>query len=457
MTEQPPAAFDAGRGSPWPETPVTRLVRPFLLFLRIEAASGVVLLVCTAAALILANSAAAPVFHAFWETPAELSIGSFSLAHSLREWVNEGLMTIFFFVVGLEIKRELVLGELRDPRKAALPLVAALGGMLAPAAVYLCWQLGEPGERGWGIPVATDIAFVVGCLALLGPRVPHGLKIFLLTLAIADDIGAVLVIAVAYSQGISPPALAAAFAGLALCSVLNRIGVRRVPLYVVVGGAVWLAFLHSGIHATVAGVLLGLLTPASAWVGDRGLLGILSEAGAQLRGERPHPAPARRRELLMSVARTARETVPPLERLETSLHPWVAFGIMPLFALANAGVALSAERAWDPIAIAVSAGLVLGKPAGIFLLSWLSVTLRLARLPADVDWKVVLGAGCLGGIGFTMALFIAGLALEGPPLEAGKIGIFVGSAASALLGSACLLAFLPAREDGAAGARGGAS
>jgi NhaA family Na+:H+ antiporter len=419
-----------------PISPVQHLSRPFVRFLELEAASGVVLLACTFVALVWSNSPWAASYQAFWHTPVGLTIGTWRLEHSLAHWINDGLMTIFFFVVGLEIKRELVMGELREPRKAALPAVAALGGMIVPAAIYLALQGGRPGERGWGIPMATDIAFVVGFLALLGSRVPLGLKILLLSLAIVDDIGAVLVIALFYSTGVSLTWLAVAGLGFVLTGLLNRIGVRRVPVYVVVGGGIWLAFLQAGIHPTVAGVLLGLLTPASAWIGDRTLIEVLTDA---LRHGQQGSAALQHRSQL---AWAAREAVSPLQRLETGLHPWVAFGIMPLFSLANAGVPIEIAALTHPVALAVTAGLVLGKPVGIFLFSWLAVQVGLARLPGGVNWKVLLGGGCLGGIGFTMSLFIAGLALQGQQLAAGKLGTLVGSAVSAVAGCLLLLTFL---------------
>jgi NhaA family Na+:H+ antiporter len=417
-----------------PAQPIRTLVRPLEHFLRIESANGVVLLVCTLAALALANSPWAEAYHDFWHTHLSVSLGQWKLDHSLAHWVNDGLMTIFFFVVGLEIKRELVLGELRDPRQAALPIVAAVGGMLAPAAIYYLLQHGQPGERGWGIPMATDIAFVVGILALLGKRVPIGLKILLLALAIADDIGAVLVIAIFYTTSISVASLALAAVGFGFVLAMRWLGVRQVRWYVLVGTAIWFAFLMSGVHPTVAGVVLGLMTPARPWVPSSLLQHVLDTT----RGE----ADSRHRIAELRIA--AHESTSPLERLEHGLHPWVAFGIMPIFALANAGVRIEAAELTNPIALAVAAGLVLGKPLGIALACLLAVRAGLARLPAGVNWLALLGGGCLGGIGFTMSLFVAGLALEGELLEAGKLGTLAGSAMSAMLGCGLLVGFLPA-------------
>jgi NhaA family Na+:H+ antiporter len=420
-----------------PARPIQVLVRPLERFLQIESANGVLLLVCTLVALALANSPWAAAYHQFWHTHASISVGDWKLDHSLAHWVNDGLMTIFFFVVGLEIKRELVLGELRDPRQAALPIVAAIGGMLVPAAIFYLLQRGTPGERGWGIPMATDIAFVVGLLALLGKRVPIGLKILLLALAIADDIGAVLVIAVFYTEGISGMSLAWAGGGFVLVLAMQFLGVRQVRWYALVGVAIWFAFLLSGVHPTVAGVILGLLTPSRAWVPSTLLQRVLDRSREEL--DEKAVAPHRLQELRVA----AREAASPLERLEHGLHPWVAFGIMPIFALANAGVTLDARQLASPIALAVAAGLLIGKPLGVVLASIIAVRLGWAKLPPGVNWQAMLGGGFLAGIGFTMSLFVAGLALSGEALEAGKFGTLAGSALCALIGSALLLWFLP--------------
>jgi NhaA family Na+:H+ antiporter len=428
-------------------------MEPLARFLEIESASGILLVVCTLLALVLANSPWAEAWNSFWHTEARLGVGGWELRASLAHWVNDGLMTIFFFLVGLEIKRELVDGELRTVRKAALPIVAALGGMIAPAAIYLLLAGSGQGARGWGIPMATDIAFAVGILALLGRRVPIGLKIFLLALAIADDIGAILVIALFYSGAIHLAALGLAALGLIFIYGMNRLAVRSIVAYWIAGAGVWLAMHYSGIHPTIAGVALGLMTPGRAWVAGESLVEILLDAVDRLDGriDRPHD----RSRLVGDLTATARETLSPLERLETALHPWVAFVIMPIFALANAGVALQPAAATHRIAWAVAAGLVLGKPLGITVFSWLAVRSGAAQLPAGVNWRSLFGAGCLGGIGFTMSLFIASLALEGTPLDAGKIGILAGSTISAAAGLVLLLAYLPAAPPAVAGPNSG--
>ncbi len=427
---------------PLPTGPINRLVEPVSRFLRVESTGGAVLLCATLAALALANSPFSKGFLSWWEIPVGVSVGGFELHHSLKHWINDGLMVIFFFLVGLEIKRELVLGELRDLRVAALPIAAAFGGMVAPAVLYLTLQWGQPGQRGWGIPMATDIAFVVGCLALLGPRVPRSLRVLLLSLAIADDIGAIMVIAVGYSEALQWSALAWGGLGIGLVILLQRVGVRSVPIYVVLGVGVWFGFHQSGVHATIAGVIIGLLTPAKPWVSMTLLTQYVSQLGHFLEGQSWFDS-HKRQSLLQSVQRAARETTSPVERLETTLHPWVSFVILPLFALANAGVPLEASAFTESVALAVVVGLLFGKPVGILLFSWVSVKLRIARLSEGLTWTVLLGGGVLAGIGFTMSLFIAALALNDRLLLSAKVGILTGSAVSAFIGLLLLLWLLP--------------
>lgn len=415
---------------------------PFQRFLHVEAAGGAVLLGATALALLLANSPWSEAFLGIWKTPLSLGLGDFQMSHSLKHWISDGLMAVFFFVIGLEVKRELVLGELRDLRKATLPVAGAVGGMLAPAGLYLALQWGEPAARGWGIPMATDIAFVVGCMAVLGSRVPSGLRVMLLSLAIADDIGAILVIAFGYTESLSWGWLGFGLAGIAAIRVLAQVGVRSVSVYVVVGAGVWLGFHESGVHATIAGVILGLMTPARAWLGGERLRNIWRVADGYLHGER-WKTQSERREVLQKVEMTMRESLSPLERLENALHPWQSFLIVPLFALVNAGVAFRPSDLASPVALAVMVGLVVGKPVGIVGVCWLAVRTGLGRLPEGVSWGVLLGGGCLAGIGFTMALFIAGLALPGAGLAAAKVGILCGSAVSAVLGVGLLTLLLP--------------
>lgn len=414
-------------------------VRPsFARFLRIEAAGGVVLLLCAVAAVLLSNADFGQALSAFWDTWLGLRLGDLEAGRSLKAWINDGLMTLFFFLVALELKRELVLGEMRKPRMAALPLAAALGGMAGPAALFLALQWGTPTQRGWGIAMATDTAFVIACLALLGRRVPQSLRVFMLMLAIVDDVGAILVVAIGYSDGIDWHMLALAALCVVLMRFMARIGIRQFSPYVLSGCALWLAIDASGLHATIAGVILGLMTPARRWVSDTRLYGILRQVVAHPAG-RAGSGNTRDRKTLLIAELAARESLSPVERLEMALHPWVSFCVMPLFALANAGLQLSWEHARQPVAVAVFLGFVVGKPAGIVLFSWLALRAGLASRAPELGWRMLVGGGFLAGIGFTMALLIADLGLNGQVLDSAKMGIFLASLCSAGLGLALLL------------------
>ena len=425
-----------------PKTPIDRILEPVVRFMHVEAASGVVLLVCTVIALVLANSPAADAFLNFWKTEVGFSFGTFEFRHSLKHLINDGLMVIFFFVIGLEVKREIVLGELRDLRRAALPIAAALGGMVAPAVIYLVYVSGGEGQRGWGIPMATDIAFVVGCMAVLGSRVPHSLRIMVLSLAIADDIGAILVIAVGYTKGLDFTWLAVGFAGFGVVYAFSHLGIRSIPIYSVIGIFVWFAFHESGVHATIEGVILGFMTPAKSYVSE-GLFGGVLRGASQVFEGGGFSTLSHRAAKVRQFQRITRETISPLEYLETTLHPWTSFVIMPIFALANAGVPIHLSDLGAPVAVAVMLGLVLGKPLGIVTFSWFAVKAGLAQLPEGISWGAMLAAGFLAGIGFTMALFIAGLALSDALLDTAKIGVLAGSVLSAIFGVTLLVALLP--------------
>ena len=419
--------------------PITRLSSPLLRFLQVEAASGLVLILATVLALVAANTSLRDSYTQFWNLDLTLGIGEWALSYPLWYWVNDGLMTVFFFLVGLEIKREIVSGELREVRRLVSPVVAALGGAAVPAAIYLFLLGDQPGEHGWAIPMATDIAFVVGALALLGNRVPHGLKVFLLTLAIVDDIIAVIVIAIFYSNRFSVIWLAGAILGLAVVVILNRIGVRTVVGYLVVGAGVWLCTLKSGIHPTISGVALGLLTPAIPLISraelGRGLKRATEAIGLE---STPQEGP-KLQEVMDKTAFVTRESISPLERFEADVHPWAAFLIMPIFALANAGIPFSVSAISSPIATTVALALFLGKPVGIVLGLFLVVKTRLSIIPGGSNWRAIFGAGCLAGIGFTMSLFVASLSLEGQLLVQAKTGVLIGSAFSAVIGATILV------------------
>ncbi|WP_442511173.1 Na+/H+ antiporter NhaA [Novipirellula sp. SH528] len=430
---------------PLPEQPIDRFVRPVARFLHVEAASGVLLMLCTAFAIIMANSAWADSYLSFWKTEVGVSFGSIQFQHSLRHIINDGLMAIFFFVIGLEVKRELVHGALSDLRRAALPIAAAIGGMVVPAGIYLALQYDQPAARGWGIPMATDIAFVVGFLALLGSRVPNNLRVLLLSLAIVDDIGAIIVIAIGYTQELDGRFLMLAAIGIGIVHLFSRIGIRRFPPYIFAGLIAWLAFHESGVHATLTGVILGLMTPAKATIVPDHFRQYLIKTGEAFRGDGWNSI-NHRAQKVREVQRLTRETVSPLEYLETTLHPWSSYFIIPLFAMANAGVAMQLTNIEDPVAIAVTLGLVVGKPLGVLLFCLLAVKIGWARLPAGVNWRILIAGSFLTGIGFTMALFIDGLAFGEAGLDTAKTGIMVGSAISAVLGMTLLMCTLPGRK-----------
>ena len=417
---------------------VNRLTKLFVRFLRVEAAGSAILLLFTVAALVLSNSPWMHLFLNAWETPLGFQLGSLEFARSLREWINDGLMTLFFFLVALELKRELVLGELNNPRMAALSIASALGGMLVPAALYLVLQWGHPGEAGWGTVMATDTAFVIGCLALLKSRIPHSLRVFMLSSAIVDDIGAILVVAIGYSSHITWRALVLSLLGVALVRVMALVGVRSVPLYFLVGGFSWLAMDASGMHATLTGVILGLLTPARRWVSDERLYAILGQVVAHPAGDLGS-GDTKDRQTLQVAEIAARETLSPVERLEIALHPWVSFVIMPLFAFANAGLPLSLSDLGNSVTVAVFVGFALGKPLGVVTFTWLAVRSGIATRPPGLRWRLLAGGGLLAGIGFTMALFIANLAFSSSLLGGAKLGIFLASVFSAGGGLTLLL------------------
>lgn len=452
MSTSPPPTFPPPPGASARAADLARRVlSPIEAFLHVQAASGIVLLVATAIALFLANGPLEGAYHHALETPLGFHVGAYVVELPVHLWIDDGLMTLFFFVVGLEIRREIHGGELANLRRAALPMVAALGGMVAPALIYLGVNLGHPESRsGWGVPMATDIAFAVGILALLGKRVPPALRVLLLALAIIDDIGSILVIALFYSGNVDLGGLALAAGGILGILLLQRFGVRRIAAYVVPGFIVWLGTLRSGVHPTIAGVIVGLLTPARSWLDPGALASMASETATlvtrglvdgdpgQIDNEALHREAKR-----LDFAR--KEAFSPAERLQLALHPWVAFGIMPIFAVANAGVHVSGTGL-TRVSLGIVLGLVVGKPVGILAACKIGKALGFAT-PRGIGTRELFVLGTVAGIGFTMALFVAALAFEpGPALDAAKTAVLVASAVAMAVGLGAGFALLGRRS-----------
>jgi NhaA family Na+:H+ antiporter len=421
--------------------PIERLIKPFALFAKQASAGGIVLLACAVIALLWANSPLGEYYFRLWSTPVEVRFGNLiDIDKPLLLWINDGLMAVFFFLVGMEIKRELLVGELRSPRKAMLPMAAAVGGMIVPALIYASLNWGTPEVRGWGVPMATDIAFALGALALLGTRAPLALKVFLTALAIVDDLGAVLVIALFYTENLKVNALLYSLLFWGAMIAMNRLGVRSGLAYFLVSVGMWYFMLKSGVHATVAGVLGAFAIPVRSRIDPELFIVRVREYLNQF------DQPVTERTIILSpeqqsaveaIEREALRVQSPLQRLEHRLHYFVAFFVMPIFALANAGVALGGEGGlnWTSRVIwGVALGLLIGKPLGIALFSWLAVRLGLAQLPKGINFVHIVGVGFLGGIGFTMALFIGGLAFRGDELNYAKLGILAGSALAGAIG-----------------------
>lgn len=435
----PETNADPGDSQP---LPIDALLAPLQSFMRHKLAGAGLLLVATVAALVWANSPWAESYHHTLHLKMKLSLGDYKFAKSLHHLINDGLMGIFFFLVGLEIKRELMVGELSSPRKAALPALAAVGGVLVPALLYVVINPNPPLRSGWGIPMATDIAFALGVLAIVGDRVPAGLKVLLTALAIVDDIVAVLVIAVFYTDQISTTPLLFGLAGVVVSIIMARVGVRNALAYFLLGAVVWLAFLESGVHATIAALLMAFTIPSRTRIDGKRLMTRLEGALSHLRTVGPPSDKGLntndQQHVLDEVALIREAATAPLQNLEHALVPVVTFLILPLFALANAGVSLSGvgpEALSGGIALGIIVGLVLGKPLGIVSFTWIAVRIGVADLPARVTWRHVSGIGLLGGLGFTMALFIAGLAFtSNTELEAAKLGILVASAIAGIVG-----------------------
>ena len=433
---------------------IDRLARPFQIFAAHKLSGAVLLLAATVVAVAWANSPWAGFYHHWLQAKLAFSIGPFGLNKSVSHWIDDGLMGIFFFVVGLEIKRELLAGELTDPRKAALPVLAAVGGMVVPALVYFAFNGSGPFARGWGIPMATDIAFALGILAVF--PVPLSLKIFLTALAIVDDIGAIVVVAIFYTDAIAAGSLLIGALLLGMSVAANAIGVRNPIIYFLIGCAIWVAFYQSGVHATLAGVLMALTIPARTVINPQQLH---DRTRALLKQLRDTGLPAERRlltnrqhHIVLSMERLTEHATAPLQQLEHALMPFVTFAILPLFALTNAGVSLDGEALYllaEPLSLGIILGLVVGKPLGIWLFAWAGLKLGIAELPKGIKLFHVGSVGCLAGVGFTMSLFIATLAFDEVALvETAKTAVLAGSLLSTLIGSFMLLLVTnPGPED----------
>lgn len=412
----------------------------FYRFIHIQASSGIVLLVVAIIALLWANSSYAPNYHALWHSTIGFNIAGFEVSQSLHFWINDGLMTFFFLVVGMEVRYEIHNGSLRTIRSAVLPVTAAFGGVVVPALIYLAFNIESSRQAGWAIPTATDIAFAVGLLALLGSGISHNIRVFLLALAIIDDIVAVLIIAIFYSNGLEPSGFILIVAGILMVLALHRMGINSAWGYVIPGFIVWFGVLKTGAHPTLAGVILGLLTPVTRARSFMTPLEKLQRYSKELVEKRLSDESPQDLIIPIEKLRVAqRDIVPPAIRMQALLHPWVAFVVMPVFALANAGISLSGidlsqgGSLW--VATGVATALVLGKPIGIIGASWLAVRLGMSRLPAGVTWGGIVMVSLFAGIGFTMSIFISMLAFSDPNLlNAAKLGVLAGSVIAGILG-----------------------
>jgi Na+:H+ antiporter, NhaA family len=434
---------------------VRQVLLPAQAFIHTQVVSGAVLLAAALAAIVWANSPWQESYFDLWDTRIIVDVSLFSIEEDLRHWVNEGLMVFFFFVVALEIKRELVHGELSDRRRAALPVAAALGGMALPAAIYLAVNAGGDGARGWGIPMATDIAFALGVLALLGPRIPSEVRILLLAIAIVDDIGAILVIAAFYSESISLEALGVAALLFLLVIGMIRGGLRNLIPYFIAGALIWVAMLKSGVHPTITGVLLGALVPSMPYFGEKTFMESAQGMMERFRDAIDRGDKETAEAMLGQMEELTQGTEAPLERLERTFHPWVSYIVVPVFALGNAGVELSGDLLRDAasssVTLGVALGLLAGKLSGIVGFSWLAVRLGIGSLPRGVDWRHLVGVGLLAGIGFTVSLFITGLAFEDLELVSeAKIGILGASVVAGAAGYGFLRRPTVSRGAGAA-------
>ena len=436
------------------EPPIQRILIPFQNFFSTQASGGIVLFIAAVIAIVWANSPWGHSYVELWDQHFRIGALEFNIDKPIELWINDGLMAIFFFVVGLEIKRELIIGELSSLKQASLPIIAAIGGMLVPALIFVAFNAGSDSISGWGIPMATDIAFALGVLALLGKRIPLALKVFLTALAIVDDLGAVLVIAIFYTSQLSLVYLAIGIGLILLSLFLSLMHVRSPLVYALIGIVVWIFFLKSGVHATIAGVLLAFTIPGKARINSKSFITrtktIVSDLETNCEIGDMVPASKEFNSGVFELESNCEKVLAPMQRLEHLLTPWVAYLIMPIFALANAGLVINPELValfFNPITIGIILGLFFGKQIGVFLFAWLSVKLRISELPESVSWRKIYGVSCLAGIGFTMSLFISNLAFGSDLYEQeAKLGILVASLLSGIVGAIVLMTEKPKEE-----------
>lgn len=423
------------------KSPIDKVIEPVNRFIHQEFTGGIILFICVILAIAWVNSPFSEGYHHLWDIRFSVGFNNSVLDYPLHAWINDGLMAIFFFVIGLELKREFMSGELSSFKKASLPMVAAFGGMLVPAAIYLIFNKGLTSEHGWGIPMATDIAFALALLSLAGKHIPSSVKVFLSALAVADDLGAILVIAFFYSTSIELLPLGIGFIMLMLLIAGNALGIRGTMFYVIIGFGVWVCFLLSGIHATIAGVLVAFTIPARTKVDEQKYSSIIRKLSDDFDKEIPNNSTLttlNQHHTIQNIKKVSTDAETPLQKIEYALHPWVAFLIMPLFALANAGMVIGADfftSLNNPVSMGVSIGLLAGKFIGILLFTWLLVKSGMAELPSKANWNHIVGVALLAGVGFTMSLFIANLAFQSPEMiNQSKYGILVSSIIAGTLG-----------------------
>ncbi|SKB50573.1 Na+/H+ antiporter NhaA [Dyadobacter psychrophilus] len=423
------------------KTPIDRVIKPVSKFIHQEYTSGIVLFLCVIAALIWVNSPFAESYHHVWETSLSVGFAGSTFDHPLHIWINDGLMAVFFFVIGLELKREFMAGELSSVKKASLPMVAALGGMLVPAFIYFLFNKGLDSASGWGIPMATDIAFALGLLSLSGKNIPTSVKVFLSALAVADDLGAVLVIAFFYTAHIEYSYLLFGAGFLILLVGGNLLGIRHTLFYLLIGIAVWACFLFSGVHATIAGVLVAFTIPARTKINEKEYLQEIHANAKEFEVAIPLHGPlmtSDQHHIIEEIKRVSIDAQTPLQKIEYGLHPWVAFLIMPLFAIANSGMHIGSDffsALINPVSAGVMVGLVVGKLVGVFGFTWVMVKIGIADLPRLVSWKHIFGVALLAGVGFTMSLFVTNLAfVDAQHIDAAKYGILLASLVSGAAG-----------------------